>query len=225
MFRRSGRTETSHAPPGATDDVDPDILEDRRLVEAAKRGDLPSFNALVVRHERPVYALCLRMLRDQMAAEDATQDSFIKAWSSIAPFRGDFFRPWLLKIASNRCLDVIRSKGRRPADSLDAMPFEIEPEWSSQSGAGELPEQHAVRSELSGHLERALATLPDDQRLVVILSDIEGRSYDEIAEITGSAVGTVKSRLSRARARLRETLRADPEQRELLERFGRHYDE
>jgi RNA polymerase sigma-70 factor (ECF subfamily) len=223
VFRRGGRAETP-APPLVLD-ADPELLQDRRLVEAAKRGNLPSFNALVVRHERPVYALCLRMLRDQMAAEDAAQDSFIKAWSSIASFRGDLFRPWLLKIASNRCLDVIRAKGRRPADSLDAMPFEIEPEWSSQSGAGEHPEQHALRGELSSHLERALASLPDDQRLVVILSDIEGRSYEEIAEIIGSATGTVKSRLSRARAKLRESLRAQPEQRELLERYGRHYDE
>jgi RNA polymerase sigma factor (sigma-70 family) len=223
VFRRGGRAETP-APPLALD-ADPDLLQDRRLVEAAKRGDLPSFNALVVRHERPVYALCLRMLRDQMAAEDAAQDSFIKAWSSIASFRGDLFRPWMLKIASNRCLDVIRARGRRPADSLDAMPFEIEPEWSSQSGAGEHPEQHALRGELSSHLERALASLPDDQRLVVILSDIEGRSYEEIAEIIGAATGTVKSRLSRARAKLRESLRAQPEQRELLDRYGRHYDE
>jgi RNA polymerase sigma factor (sigma-70 family) len=222
VFRRGGRQETPAPPPSPVLDADPELHQDRRLVEAAKRGDLPSFNALVVRHERPVYALCLRMLRDQMAAEDAAQDSFIKAWSSIGSFRGDLFRPWLLKIASNRCLDVIRARGRRPADSLDAMPFEIEPEWSSQSSAGEPPEAHALRGELSSHLERTLASLPDDQRLVVILSDIEGRSYEEIADIIGAATGTVKSRLSRARAKLRESLRAQPEQRELLERYGRH---
>lgn len=225
MFRRGSRQETHAPPPDAAPGVDPESRQDLRLVDAAKRGDLSSFNALVARHQRPVYALCLRMLRDQMAAEDATQDSFIKAWSSIASFRGDFFRPWLLKIASNRCLDVIRAQGRRPADSLDAMPFEVEPEWSSQTSVDERPEQHAVRQELSRHLERALATLANDQRLVVILSDIEGRSYEEIATISGAAVGTVKSRLSRARAKLRESLQAQPEQRELLERFGRHYDE
>lgn len=225
MFRRGSRPETHDPPPAAETEADAELLQDLRLVAAAKRGDLPSFNALVVRHQRPVYAMCLRMLRDQMAAEDAAQDSFIKAWSSIASFRGDLFRPWLLKIASNRCLDLIRARGRRPADSLDAMPFEIEPEWSIQANSGEHPERHAVRQELSRHLEGALAALPDDQRLVIILSDIEGRSYDEIAEITGAAAGTVKSRLSRARAKLRETLRAQPEQRELLDRFGRLYDE
>ena len=225
MFRRSSRTESTQSPPTTNVGGDADQIRDQRLVDAAKHGDLPSFNALVVLHERPVYALCLRMLRDQMAAEDAVQDSFIKAWTSISTFRGDFFRPWLLRIASNRCLDVLRAKGRRRTNSLDAMPFEIEPEWSSHANAVEHPEQHAVRRELSAHIERALEALPDDQRLVVILSDIEGRSYDEIAEITGSATGTVKSRLSRARAKLRESLRADPTQRELLERFGRLYDE
>lgn len=225
MFRRRSREETPPSPQPSAAGADPELLQGLRLVEAAKRGDLPSFNALVVRHERPVYAVCFRMLRDQMAAEDATQDCFLKAWSSIGSFRGGLFRPWLLRIAANRCYDVIRAKGRRPVDSLDAMPFEIEPEWSSQSRGDEHPEEHAVRRELSRHLEQALAALPDDQRLAVILSDIEGRSYEEIAEIMGAAVGTVKSRLSRARAKLHESLRAQPEQRELLERFGRHYDE
>lgn len=223
MFRRRNRADASPPPPAA--ELDPDLLHDRRLIDAAKRGDLPSFNALVTRHERSVYALCLRILRDQMAAEDAAQDVFIKAWSSLGSFRGELVRPWLLRIATNRCYDVIRAQGRRPADSLDALPFEIEPRWSSQANPSETPEQFAARQELSRHLERALADLPDDQRLVVLLADVEGRTYEEIAEIIGAAVGTVKSRLSRARAKLRESLRADPAQRELLERFGRHDDE
>lgn len=197
---------------------------DERLIRAAQRGDLPSFNALVTRHDRAVYGVCLRMLREASAAEDATQDTFIKAWSSIDSFRGGVVRAWLMRIATNRCYDVLRAQGRRPADSLDAQIGEVEPRWSSQS-EGEHPEAFAARAELSGYLERALAMLPEDQRAAIVLSDVQGLPYEEIAIATGVAVGTVKSRISRARGRLREVLRADPEAAELFERFVRHYDE
>jgi RNA polymerase sigma-70 factor (ECF subfamily) len=226
MFRLRRRAEaigdSADAPP--VDDraeLDPEARHDERLIRAAQDGDLPSFNALVVRHERAVYNLCLRMLRDVPAAEDAAQETFLKAWTAIQTFRGGLVRPWLLRIATNRCYDVLRARNRRPADSLDAEEFESEPLWTSQTPAGEHPEVFAARAELSVHLERALATLPEDQRLVVILSDVHGHPYDEIAEIAGVAVGTVKSRLSRARARLRDALRDDPAAGELFERFAR----
>jgi RNA polymerase sigma-70 factor (ECF subfamily) len=225
MFRLRRRAETDGV---AADEVsaalssalDLEARHDERLLLAAQRGDLASFNAVVVRHERAVYNLCLRMLRDVAAAEDAAQETFLKAWTAIGTFKGGLVRPWLLRIATNRCYDVLRARGRRPADSFDAEPFESEPTWTSQT-PDEHPEVFAARAELSVHLERALARLPDDQRLVVVLSDVQGHAYDEIAEITGIAVGTVKSRLSRARARLREALREDPDARELFERFAR----
>jgi RNA polymerase sigma-70 factor (ECF subfamily) len=226
MFRLRRRAEPADVPldgPSADpeSDLDPEAQHDERLIRAAQAGDLPSFNAVVVRHERSVYNLCLRMLRDVAAAEDATQETFLKAWTAIGTFRGGLVRPWLLRIATNRCYDVLRAKNRRPADSLDAEEFESEPVWTSQASEGEHPEVFAARTELSVHLERALAALPEDQRLVVILSDVHGHPYDEIAEITGVAVGTVKSRLSRARARLRDALRDDPATGELFERFAR----
>lgn len=193
-------------------------------MRAAQNGDLASFNALVTRHERAVYALCFRMLREVTAAEDATQDAFVKAWSSLDSFRGGLFRPWLLRIATNRCFDVLRARGRRPADSLDAELIEVEPHWTSQS-SGEHPEAFAARTELSNYLEKALGALPEDQRAAIILSDIHGLSYDEIAAATGVAVGTVKSRISRSRSRLRDALSTDAQSRELFERFLRHYDD
>ena len=211
--------------PDDGDALDAENRHDERLIRAAQGGDLPSFNALVTRHERSVYSLCYRMLRDVPAAEDATQDTFVKAWSSLSSFRGGLVRPWLLRIATNRCLDLLRARGRRPADSLDAETVEVEPRWTSQSGGGEHPEAFAARSELSSVLERALDSLPEDQRVVMILADIHGHSYDEIAEITGVAVGTVKSRISRSRSRLREILTSDPATREHFERFYRHYDD
>jgi RNA polymerase sigma-70 factor (ECF subfamily) len=225
MFRPRRRAEqttvaTDAAAVEPDADLDPEALHDERLMRSAQSGDLPSFNALVVRHERAVYNLCLRMLRDVPSAEDATQETFLKAWTAIATFRGGLVRPWLLRIATNRCYDVLRARGRRPADSLDAEAFESEPIWTSQTG-GEHPEVFAARAELSIHLERALATLPEDQRLVVILSDVHGHPYDEIAEMTGVAVGTVKSRLSRARSRLRDALRDDDASKELFARFSR----
>ncbi len=161
------------------------------------------------------------MLRDTALAEDAAQDTFIKAWTAIDSFRGGLVRPWLLRIATNRCYDILRAKGRRPADSLDAELFEAEPEWTSQSGIAEHPEQHASRRELSSFLERALGMLAEDQRMAIILSDVQGNSYEEIAAITGVAIGTVKSRISRARLRLREIILAHPDAREHLEHFQR----
>lgn len=223
LRRRAEPDETFAATPAADreSNLDPEARHDERLIRAAQAGDLNSFNAVVVRHERAVYNLCLRLLRDMAAAEDASQETFLKAWTAIGTFRGGLVRPWLLRIATNRCYDVLRARGRRPADSLDHEEFESEPIWTSHAPAGEPPEVFAARAELSVHLERALATLPEDQRLVVILSDVHGHPYDEIAEITGVAVGTVKSRLSRARARLRDALRADPAAGELFERFAR----
>jgi RNA polymerase sigma-70 factor (ECF subfamily) len=194
---------------------------DERLITNAKQGDLPSFNTLVTRHERVVYNVCLRTLRDPTLAEDATQDTFLKAWTAINTFRGGLVRPWLLKIATNRCLDLLRASSRRPAASLDAQPIELEPNWSSQTEVAEHPEQHASRRELSAALERAMAELPDDQRLVIILADVQGYPYEEIATITDAAMGTVKSRINRARARLREALLADPVAREHLRQFQR----
>ena len=229
MFRRRRGSQTTAGLPSASEPdgaaVDIGARHDERLVIAAQGGDLTAFNALVTRHERAVYALCYRMLRETTAAEDAAQDTFVKAWASLRSFRGALFRPWVLRIATNRCYDVLRARGRRPADSLDAELVEVEPRWTSQSTDNEHPEAFAARSELSGALERALSSLPDDQRVVMILSDVHGHSYDEIADILGVAIGTVKSRISRSRSRLREILISDPEARELFERFVRHYDD
>lgn len=224
MFRR--RTVTTELTPSAAQvdvgiNLDPEARIDERLVQNAQRGDLSSFNTIVTRHERIVFNVCLRLLYDSALAEDATQDTFIKAWTAIDSFRGGSVRAWLLRIATNRCYDLLRAKGRRPADSLDAETFEAEPEWSSQSGIAEHPEDHASRRELSSFLERALAQLPDDQRLVIILSDVHGNSYEEIAAITGVAVGTVKSRISRARGRLRELILSSPGAWEHLGQFQR----
>lgn len=222
----SGRTQRAGGSsrivlPHADRDGDDASSRDEALIVAAQNGDLVAFNEIVTRHERAVFAVCMRLVRDRVTAEDATQDTFIRAWSAIHTFRGGTVRPWLLRIATNRAYDLLRARARRPTGSLDAEPFETEPEWTSLAAQGDSPESHATRSELSAVLERALDALPDDQRLAIILADIQGYAYEEIAEITDVATGTVKSRISRGRSRLRDLLRDNDEHRELFERFVR----
>lgn len=194
---------------------------DQELIQLAQQGDMDAFNELVQRHQRAVYSACLRLLRDTHLAEDATQDTFIRAWNSVASFRGGIVRPWLIRIATNRTYDMLRAKSRRPSQSLDAQPYESEPEWTSQAALTEHPESFATRGELGAFLEQALSELPDDQRQAIILSDVQGYGYDEIASIMGVAVGTVKSRISRGRSRLRDGLKSSPAGLELIDRFQR----
>jgi RNA polymerase sigma-70 factor (ECF subfamily) len=204
--------------PGATEGrvVDPEDAIDERLIAAAQQGNLDAFNDLVTRHERAVYSVCFRLLRDSAAAEDAAQDTFIRAWGAVDSFRGGMVRPWLLRIATNRAYDILRSKNW----SLDAELFESEPEWTTQ-GQSEAPDNFATRTELAQFLETALGQLPDDQRVAIVLSDVQGYGYEDIANMTGVAVGTVKSRISRGRSALRALLREDTSNRELFERFIR----
>jgi RNA polymerase sigma factor (sigma-70 family) len=195
------------------------VNEEQRLVEAGQRGDVEAFNQIVRLYEGRVYNLCYRMLGDPDAAADAAQDSFISAYRNLRSFRGGVFRSWLLRIATNNCYDVLRARKRRPATSLDAA---REPD---DEGAGfdiadtaESPDDFALRRELGAAIQQGLAALPDDQRIVVILSDVQGMAYEEIAQITSTNLGTVKSRLSRGRARLRDLLK----QGELLPARYRH---
>lgn len=200
--------------------LDPNT-KDLELIHEAQLGDLEAFNDLVQRHERTVYSVCYRLLNDAHLAEDATQDTFIRAWNGLDGFKGGIVRPWLLRIATNRSYDLLRSSSRKPADSLDAQEYETEPEWTSQASHAEQPDAFATRGELSSFLETALQELPEDQRTAIVLSDVQGYPYDEIADIMGIAVGTVKSRISRGRSRLRDVLNETERGRELLERFGR----
>ena len=195
--------------------------DDEALVRAAQGGDLEAFNLLVLRHERPVFNVALRLLRDVGLAEDATQDTFVRAWQAIRTFQTGSVRSWLYKIATNRAYDMLRASARRPAGSLEAEPVEIEPLWTTGGAGDESPDSHALRQELSIYLERALTALPEDQRMVVLLVDVQGLDYHEVAEAVGIALGTVKSRLSRARAKVRQALADDPRARELFERYLR----
>ncbi|MDQ2786762.1 MAG: sigma-70 family RNA polymerase sigma factor [Chloroflexota bacterium] len=184
----------------------PAIGDDEALVRAALHGDLDAFNRLVRTYERQAYAVALRLMRRPELAEDATQDAFIQAYRALETFRGGSFRAWLMRIVTNRCYDVLRSTTRRATDSLDDQMFEVEPHWSSIVALDD-PVGRAMQEELGRLLEGVLAALPDDQRLAIILCDVQGYTYEEAAESMGVALGTVKSRLSRGRAALRAVVR------------------
>lgn len=178
--------------------------EDQILVSAALAGDSDSFNQLVERYQNRAYGLCFRMLGDADAAADVAQDAFISAYRHLPSLRGEF-RPWLMRIVANACRDVLRSNKRHPSVSLDTNPRDEDESPVMQiADTNPNPEEHLMRAEMHRTISVALLQIPQDQRTVVILSDIEGMSYDEIAEVTGANIGTVKSRLNRARSRLRE---------------------
>ncbi len=185
---------------------------DLDLIARARQGDLNAFNVLVERYQTSVYNLCLRMLGALAPAEDAAQEAFISAYRSLGRFRGGSFRAWLFRIAANACYDELRRRKARPATSLDRSGDEdkrpIEPPDTAPS-----MEERAATTELRRALQDALAQLPHEQRLAVVLCDVQGFGYAEIAETMRVSLGTVKSRISRARSRLRAILL---EQRELL---------
>jgi RNA polymerase sigma factor (sigma-70 family) len=194
--------------------------EEQRLVEAGQRGDVEAFNQLVRLYESRVYNLCYRMLGDADAAADVAQDTFISAYRNLHRFRGGVFRSWLLRIATNACYDALRARKRRPSVSLDAAQEADDGQGFDIPDPSESPDDAALRRELAAAIQRGIDELPDDQRVVVILSDVQGLAYEEIAEVTNTNLGTVKSRLSRARARLRDILRAG----ELIPSKFRHGD-
>jgi RNA polymerase sigma-70 factor (ECF subfamily) len=186
----------------------PDDDDQRALVRRAQAGDIEAFNELINRYQRVAYSVALRLLGDPDLAADATQDAMISAFRSLGSLRGGSFRLWLLRIVTNQCLDCLRARQRRPTVSLDALTAGSD----DASRAVELPAVDgdpaalAEQRELRELVQRGLLTLVEDQRVAVILSDVEGFSYEEIAAITQANVGTVKSRIARGRARLRDWL-------------------
>ena len=170
------------------------------LIKKSQAGDLEAFNLLVETYQTVAYNLALRMLGNREAAQDATQEAFISAWRAIAKFRGGNFKSWLLRIAANACRDHYRYLKRRPSTSLDNLV--LEPAASSQLS----PDDEIQNLELGEHIRQGLNQLNQEQRLAIILFDIQGFSYEESAQIMGCSVGTVKSRLSRGRAQLRDYL-------------------
>ncbi len=187
-------------------------MDESALIKLAQRGDLDAFNRLVLAYQHQVYNLAYRIMGEEAPAADATQEAFISAYNHLKSFRGGSFKSWLLRIVTNACYDDLRRRKRRPATSLEAMVSDDngEAEFELPSPA-DGPEMIVQQHEIANLLQIGITTLPPDQRIVLVLSDIQGMSYEEIAEATQSNLGTVKSRLSRARLKLREYLQAHGE--------------
>ena len=180
-------------------------MDDKHILARARRGELPAFEELVRRHEKRVYAVALRSSGSPEDAEDITQEVFLRAWRSIEEFRGDSgFSTWLFRITMNLCVDHARHKHAQP----QTQPLVMGEEESERPlpDTAPTPEEHLDNSELGRELAAALDEVSEEHRRIVLLRDVSGMSYTEIAEVLEISEGTVKSRLSRARIALRKVL-------------------
>jgi RNA polymerase sigma-70 factor, ECF subfamily len=175
------------------------------LIERARAGDPRAFEDLARREERALYRHALRIVGTTSDAEDIVQDALFSAWRSIASFQGLSFRAWLFRIATNRALDQLRSRKRRPELPLDP-PDDDEITWAEPVAPGPDLTQLAGDREALAVVETALEALPAEQRTALLLRDVEGFAYEEIAVITSVEIGTVKSRIHRGRLAVRNTL-------------------
>ena len=187
--------------------------DEAQIILSSQQGDINAFNLLVLRYQQIVYNVALRMLGDRDQAADVTQETFIAALRAIKTFRaGSSFRAWLLRIASNQATDHWRRTHRHVQESLDSLTDEDEPHASSflstlvATGDEVNPEESLLTHELQELISHGLQTLTLEQRVAVILCDIHGLSYDEIAATTSTTLGTVRSRIARGRLRLRDYL-------------------
>jgi RNA polymerase sigma-70 factor (ECF subfamily) len=184
-------------------------MDEIELITYAQKGDLDSFNRLVLIYQDLVFNQALRMLGESEPAQDATQEAFISAYRNLKHYRGGSFRAWLLRIVTNACYDELRRRQRRPTTPLEPQDEdgeEIEsPEWMIDPL--ERPEGLIERRELQDAIQHCLDELPVEFREAVTLVDIQGFDYTEAAQAAGKPLGTIKSRLARARDRLRDCLK------------------
>ncbi len=189
------------ATPGRSPLLEPG--EEAHLVRAAQSGDADAFGQIVRRYQRAIYRVAYGLTRNASDADDLAQETFVRAWQAIGRFRaGEPLYPWLARIAMNQAMSLFRRRKRRPETALEPL-IEAGRQW----GGGEDPADQAADREHAAHLEAALAELTHEHQAVLVLRAVEGLSYEEIANVLGVPAGTVMSRLSRARAELRERLK------------------
>jgi RNA polymerase sigma-70 factor, ECF subfamily len=183
-------------------------MDELSLIQSAQRGDLDSFNTLVLSYQDQVYNTALRILNDEELAADASQEAFLSAFKSLNSYRGGSFKAWLLRTVTNACYDELRRKKRRPTTPLEPETEEGDevesPRWLADPNAS--PEDDLDKAELEHAIQHCLENLPTDFRMVVVLADIQGLDYREVAIAAKTPIGTIRSRLARARLRLRECL-------------------
>lgn len=183
-------------------------MDESALIHRAQTGDLDAFNQLVLHYQDRLYNAAYRILGDADEAADAAQEAFIAAFRKIGSFRGGSFQAWLLRIVTNQCYDLLRQRKRRPAMPLEPDYFGEEafesPRWLADDRP--LPEEQTALRALDAAIQRCLDALPDAFRVVAVLVDVEGLAYAEAARLLRKPIGTIRSRLARARARLQDCL-------------------
>jgi len=183
-------------------------MDETALIASAQKGDLDAFNTLVLNYQDLLFNTALRILGDDELAADATQDAFLSAFRSINSYRGGSFKAWLMRTVTNACYDELRRKKRRPTTPLEPETGDGDemdsPRWLADKSM--TPEQKLEADELEHAIQHCLDALPNDFRTVVVLADVQGLDYTEVASATRVPLGTIKSRLARARLRLRECL-------------------
>lgn len=191
---------------------------DEDLVQKVKGGDLDAFDQLVYRYEGKIYSVAYRFMGNHADAGDLAQDTFARMYQALPGFRGDSsFATWLYRIAANACRDELRKRQRRRSVSMDEL-IEASPANVPAAASEYLPEEVAQRHETQRQVQECLNQLSGDHKLILVMREIQGLSYEEIAGVLGCSLGTVKSRISRARNALKEKIR---EKGELLDRSSR----
>ena len=184
-------------------------MDETALVHSAQNGDLDSFNTLILHYQDSVFNTALRIMGDEDLAQDAAQEAFISAFRSISTFRGGSFKAWLMRMVTNACYDEFRRQKRRPTTPLEPDTADGEemdsPKWLADPNM--TPAERSEADELEHAIQHCLDALPTEFRTVVVLADIQGMDYSEVATASKVPLGTIKSRLARARLRLRECLR------------------
>ena len=185
-------------------------MTEQELIHRAKQGDQSAFEQLVLDHQNRVFTLAFRMVNDREEAADLAQEAFLKAWQGLPNFQGESsFSTWLHRLTTNLCIDWLRRQARRrevePVASLD----DEESGWAEPADPGQDPQRQLERKELHRALARALQALPDHHRQVLVMRELSGLSYQEIGQALDLDMGTVKSRIARARLALRKNLLAD----------------
>lgn len=185
-------------------------MDEPALIQTAQSGDLDSFNTLILHYQDMVFHTALRILGDEDRAADAAQEAFISAFRSINSFRGGSFKAWLMRTVTNACYDELRRQKRRPTTPLEPETNDGEemdsPRWLADPNM--TPAQQSEADELEHAIQHCLDALPTEFRTVVVMADIQGMDYSEVATAVRVPLGTIKSRLARARLRLRECLRS-----------------
>jgi RNA polymerase sigma-70 factor (ECF subfamily) len=179
---------------------DPVQRRDLILIERARDGDLDAFNDLVTLYQDQLFALVVRMVPDRDQASDAVQEAFFSAFRNLKGFRGGSVKSWLNRICVNAAMDTQRARKRRP---VQPYPELDDDSWQPPAGVEHDPERIAVQAERSRAIADAMTRITDDQRTAIVLYDVEGYDYGEIADMTGVSLGTVKSRIHRGRLALR----------------------